>query len=60
MLGFDPQWLLTCTDTVELELVQAAIRRAAELEDLRDSNMAVRIANALLPSLGKMLKGRVL
>lgn len=39
----------------EFELLQAVVARAVELQDLRDENMAIRIANQIVPPLAKIL-----
>ncbi len=46
-LGIDPLAVLRCRDRDELIAVVAAIRRAVEIDVVRQQNLAVRVAAAL-------------
>jgi hypothetical protein len=55
LLGLDTKRLLTSDDQFELDLMQAIIHRALELQDQRDENLSIRIANRIVPPLAKMI-----
>jgi hypothetical protein len=50
--GLDPWRVLTQTDGFGIAVIQLVLARALELQDMRDQNLAIRIANAL----GKVLR----
>jgi hypothetical protein len=47
LVGADPWRLLTQTDPLESAILQMALARAIELQEIRDQNLAIRIANAV-------------
>ncbi len=50
----DPLEVLDCRDPVRLLALHAATEKAAELAELRDDNLSIRIANQV----GRMLSGK--
>ena len=44
-LGFDPWRFLNCRDPIEMAIYQGVAKEVKRLQDIRDHNLAVNIAN---------------